>query len=204
MKINTSRFAQMLPCRFVALVILGVLGPLSVAQAVIALTFIYDGVDTVVEWSGTWDVGSTWSGSSDFASSSSTTFWLMPGYSSGPNGSGIDGPYPWSSSYSEWAISEGAIGFDSSNVYGPMGGFTPGTEFSGSAIAAGTSLSDLGFSGVSDFGQSASGILSGDGGTVNWIASYGPIPEPETYAMLVSILALATVLCRRTERKNTT
>lgn len=167
------------------------------AQAAITLSFEYDTVSnvTTASWSGTWDVSYSFISAGSGIETASEWFYAYEDAFTGNDNILIPGPYPWSTTRSDWTISPSSdpFGFDEFGVYGPAGGFTPATVIAGSMFRTGN-LTDLGFA---DNSGGLSGTLSGTGGTVNWSTS--AIPEPSTYAALVA-QRRGAFLCRSPRR----
>ncbi len=175
----------------------------SLVRADMALDFIYDGADTTVSWSGTWDLSSTGTFNNTLIESSLNGLYAVGGTFSRATG-GIDKPYPWGATTTGYTNLTGDFfGYDASFIYGPGTGFTDATTITGSMEALGTDLETIGFSGsaIIDGGGIISGTLSGSGGTVNWTAKdLTIVPEPVHFSMLGGLFIAATYAWRRFRR----
>jgi len=162
----------------------------SLASASILITFTYDSSNTVLSYEGTWD-SYTVEGSvpGEYTSISAAQGpRSMDGYSY--SSGGIDTPYPWSpSGVVPGGNRQGdSFGFSPAYVFAPYS-YVAGTSIAGSVTFFGTSLEDLGLV------AGSSGVLSGNGNTVNW--NVVQVPEPATTVLFSGIAGLGLLLIRR-------
>lgn len=156
------------------------------------MTFTYDieTLDTVLSYEGSWDsYTALMTVSGEYTSISADQGpRSMDGYSFS-NG-GIDTPYPWSpSGVVPGGNRQGdSFGFSPTAVFAPTT-YVAGEPLAGSVTFFGTSLEDLGLM------AGDSGVLSGNGNTVNWNAVQ--VPEPATTVLMAGMVGLGLMFLRR-------
>ena len=161
----------------------------SSAHAIVNVTISYNGTDTTVAGSGSWDAGI-------FSSSSSGTA-LFTADTAYDNYSGNYDFYNFGLSLTDGQalpFSSGSnhngdnFGFASAAVSAPTG-YSVGDEFSGSFTVLG-----LNPFGIGTESELTGGTYAGGGNTLIWSV----VPEPSSLAAIFGSLALmTTIVCRR-------